>query len=200
MDVRKLSTEERMNWTVHQYHQFSVHWALKNHNESGTEELMLLNCCVGEDSWECLELKGDQTCPSILKESNPEYSLEGLMLKLKLQYSGHPMQNHLLGKDSDAGRDWGQEEKGVTEDEMGWHQRLNGQEFEQTPGDSEGQGSLAHCSPWGHKELDKTEWWTTVGSRLVGSQILVGQHQSRPALPYKWEQRAPERTHQCLPW
>ena len=51
-----------------------------------------------------------------------------------------------------------QEEKGMTEDEMvGWHHRLNGHEFEQFLGDSEGQGSLASCSPWGHKELDKTE-------------------------------------------
>ena len=67
----------------------------------------------------------------------------------------------LIGKDSDAGRDWGQEEKGTTEDEMvGWHHRLSGHGFEQTPGD--GQGSLACCSSWGHKESDMTEWlnWT----------------------------------------
>ena len=58
---------------------------------------------------------------SILKEISPEYSLEGLMLKLKLQYLGHP----------DAGRDWGQEEKGMTEDEIvGWHHRFDGHEFE----------------------------------------------------------------------
>ena len=57
----------------------------------------------------------------------------------------------------DAGRDWGQEEKGTTEDEMaGWCHQLNGHEFEQTPGDSEGQGSLACCSPVGHKESDTT--------------------------------------------
>ena len=63
----------------------------------------------------------------------------------------------LIGKDSDAGRDWGQEEKGTTEDEMvGWHHRLNGREFEQAPGDSEGQGSLACSSPWGCKESDTT--------------------------------------------
>ena len=65
--------------------------------------------------------------------------------------------NWLIGKDPDAGKDWGQEEKGVTEDEMvGWHHWLNGYEFEQTLGDSEGQGSLACCSPWGRKELDMT--------------------------------------------
>ena len=68
---------------------------------------------------------------SILKKTNPEYSLEGLMLKLKFQYFGHLM--WLIGKDLDAGKDWGQEEKWVMEDEMvGWHQWLNGHEFEQT--------------------------------------------------------------------
>ena len=67
---------------------------------------------------------------SILKEISSGCSLEGLMLKLKLQYFGHLMQSWLIGKDSDAGRDWGQEEKGTTEDEMvGWHHRLNGHGF-----------------------------------------------------------------------
>ena len=57
----------------------------------------------------------------------------------------------------DAGKDWGQEERRVTDNEMlGWHQWLGGHEFEQTPGDGEGQGSLACCSPWGHKESDMT--------------------------------------------
>ena len=77
---------------------------------------------------------------SILKEISPGCSLEGLMLKLKLQYFGHLMQRvdslekTLMlggGKDPDAGRDWGQEEKGTSEDEMaGWHHRLNIHEFE----------------------------------------------------------------------
>ena len=65
----------------------------------------------------------------------------------------------LIGKDPDAGKDWRQEEKGVTEDEMvGWHHWLNGHEFEQTLGDSEGWGSLVCCSPRSHKEWDTTEW------------------------------------------
>ena len=65
----------------------------------------------------------------------------------------------LTGKDPDAGKDWRQEEKGATEDEMvGWHHRLDGHGFEQTPGDSEGQRSLACCSPWRHKESDTIEW------------------------------------------
>ena len=64
----------------------------------------------------------------------------------------------LIGKDSDAGRDWGQEEKGMTEDEVaGWHHRLNGHEFEWTPGVGDGQGGLLCCNPWGRKELDMTE-------------------------------------------
>ena len=65
----------------------------------------------------------------------------------------------LIGKDSDAGKDWRQEEKGTTEDEMvGWHHRLDGHEFEQALGFVDGQGGLACCSAWGRKELDTTEW------------------------------------------
>ena len=68
------------------------------------------------------------------------------------------MKSRLIGKDSHAGKDRRQEEKGATEDEMvGWHHRLNGHEFEQAPGDGEGQGSLACCIPWGLKELDTIE-------------------------------------------
>ena len=64
----------------------------------------------------------------------------------------------LIGKDADAGKDGGHEEKGAAEDDMvGWHNWLNGYQFEQTPGDSEGQGSLACCSPWCHKELGMAE-------------------------------------------
>ena len=69
------------------------------------------------------------------------------------------VKSQLIRKDPDAGKDWGQEEKEMTEDEMvGWHHWLNGHELEQPPRDSEGQGSLVGCSPWGHKESDVTEW------------------------------------------
>ena len=69
--------------------------------------------------------------------------------------------NWLIGKDPDTGKDWRQEEKGMTENEMvGWHHRLDGHEFEQTPGDSEGQGSLACCSPWGCKSQTWLSDWT----------------------------------------
>ena len=98
----------------------------------------------------------------------------------------------LIGKDSDAGRDWGQEEKRITEDEMaGWHHhRLDGHEFEWTPG----QGGLACCSPWGCKELDTTEWlnwtnWTELLSpgylpnpeiKLGCSALLAGSLMTEP--------------------
>ena len=68
--------------------------------------------------------------------------------------------NGLLRKDPDAGKDWRQEEKGTTENEMvEWHHWFNGQEFKQPLGDGDGQGSLLYCSPWGCKESDVTEQW-----------------------------------------
>ena len=72
----------------------------------------------------------------------------------------------LIGKDSDAGRDWGQEEKGTTEDEMaGWHHWLDGRESEWTPGVGDGQGGLACCDSWGRKESDTTK-------RLIWCDLL----------------------------
>ena len=84
------------------------------------------------------------------KEISPEYWLEGLMLKLKLQYFGHLMwRADSLEKDPDAGKDRRQEVKGTTEDEtVGRHHRLDGHEFEQAPGVGDGQGSLVCCHPW----------------------------------------------------
>ena len=91
---------------------------------------------------------------SILQEISPEHSLEGLMLKLKLQYFGH-----LIGKDPDVGKDWRWEEKGTTEDEMvGWHHQFDGHEFEQALGVDAGQGSLACCSPWPKSWIRLSDW------------------------------------------
>ena len=96
---------------------------------------------------------------SILKEISPEYSFEGLKLKLKLQYFGHLMRRPDLLEDPEAGKDWRQEEKGTTENEIvGWHHWLSGHESEWNPGVGDEQGGLACCGPWGHKELDSTEW------------------------------------------
>ena len=80
---------------------------------------------------------------SILREINPEYSLEGLMPKWKLQYFGHDANRQLIGKIPDAGKDWGQMEKRAPEDEMaGWHNQCNEHELRQTLGDREGQEGL----------------------------------------------------------
>ena len=101
---------------------------------------------------------------SILKEISPGWSLEGLILKLKLQYFGQLMWSDscwLIGKDSDAGRDWGQEEKGTTEGEMdGWHHRLDGHEFEWTLGVGDGQGGLACCDNGVAKSWTWLNNWT----------------------------------------
>ena len=101
-------------------------WTIKN-AEHWRIDAFELWCCrrLLRDPW--TERRSNQ---SILKEINPEYSLEGLMLKLKLILWWPDRKNWLLGKDPDAGKDWRQE-KGMTEDEMvGWHHWLNGQEFE----------------------------------------------------------------------
>ena len=116
---------------------------------------MLLNCGI----WRKLlrvpwtERRFNQ---SIIKEINPEYSLEGLMLKLKLQYFGHPLQRNdslektlMLGKIEPGGDG---DDKGW--DVVGWHHQ---HEFEQAPGVGDEQGSLACCSPWGHRESETTE-------------------------------------------
>ena len=97
---------------------------------------------------------------SILRELNPEYSLESLMLKLKLQFFLSTDANSwLIGKVPDAGKDWRQKEKGMTDDEMvGWHHRCNGYELGQTSANDEGQGGLASCSSCLHKEADTTGW------------------------------------------
>ena len=85
----------------------------------------------------------------------------------------------LIGKDSGAGRDWGQEEKGMTEDEMaGWHHRLDGHEFEWTAGVSDGQGGLVCCNSWGGKESDTTEQlnWMTPGTELNDTWYWTSFH------------------------
>ena len=90
----------------------------------------------------------------ILKEIIPTYSLEGLIVEAEAPILWpHDAKSWLIRKDPDAGKDWGQEEKGTTEDEMvRWYHRLDGCELGQTEGDGEGQRSLVCCSPWGHKK------------------------------------------------
>ena len=126
------------------------------------EELMLLNCGVGEDSWESLGLQGDPPVHSGGDQSWVFIGRTDAEPETPVLWPPH-MKSWLIGKDSDAGRDWGQEEKGTTENEMaGWHHRLDGPKFEWTPGVGDGQGGLACCNSWGHKESDMTEQlnWT----------------------------------------
>ena len=95
---------------------------------------------------------------SILKEISPQiFGRNDAKAETPVLWLPH-MKSWLNGKDSDAGRDWGQEEKGTTEDEMaGWHHWLDGRESEWTPGVGDVQGGLESCDSWGHKESDTTE-------------------------------------------
>ena len=128
-------------------------WFIK---KLSTKELMLLSHGTGEDflrvSW-----TARRSNQSIIKEISPEYSLEGLMLKLKLQHFGHlvgtteSLENILMLQRTRAGGQEGNEK-------VGWHHQLSGHESEQALWDSVGQGSLECCSPWGRKKSDTIEW------------------------------------------
>ena len=122
------------------------------------KELMLLNCGLDKTLESPLDYKKIHTV-------NPKRNQSWIFIGRADDEAETPIvwppdeKNWLIGKDSDAGKDRRQEEKGMTEHEMaGWHHRLDGHEFEQAPGVGDRQGSLACCSPWGHKESDRTEW------------------------------------------
>ena len=109
---------------------------------------MLLSNWAGKDSWNPLDCK--------IKPGNPKENQPWIFIGSADNETEAPIlwppdvKSQLSGKDPDAGKGWGQKEKGATEDEMvGWHHWLNGHEFEQAPGDSGGKGSLAYCSLWG---------------------------------------------------
>ena len=138
---------------------------------------MLLNCGVGEDSWESLGLQRNQT------SFNPKGNQLWIFIRRTDAGAEAPIlwpphaKTSLFGKDPDAGKDWGQEEKGTAEDEIvGWHPRLNGHEFERAPGVGEGQGSLACCSSGVTKSWTWLSYRTTATVKLKqrGLRILVG--------------------------
>ena len=112
---------------------------------------MLLKCGIGEDSWESLGLQGDPTVNP--KGNQPWIFIKRIDIEAEAPILWPPdAKSWFFRKDPDAGKDWRQEKKGMTEDEMvGWHHWLNGHEFEQAPGLGDGQGSLACCSPWGRR-------------------------------------------------
>ena len=129
------------------------------------EELMLLNCGVGEDSSGSLGLQVDPTSPFWRRSTLDFFGRNDAKAETPVLWPPHA-KSWLIGKDSDAGRDWGQEEKGTTEDEMaGCHHWLNGHESEWTPGVGDGQGGLVCCNSWDRKESDTTE-------RLIWSEYL----------------------------
>ena len=115
---------------------------------------------------------------SVLKEISPEYSLEELILKLKFHTFATWCEELTHWKYPDAGKEWRQEEKETTEDEMvGWQHWLNGHEFEQAPGDCDGQRNLACCSPWDHKKSDKSEQLNKKwNSNLACQQLTLNPH------------------------
>ena len=120
---------------------------------------------------------------SILKEFSPGISLRNdAKAETPVLWPPH-VKSWLIGKDSDARRDWGQEEKGMTEDEMaGWHHWLDGCEFEWTLGVDDGQGGLAGCISWGHRESDTTEWlnWTeSLATRSKNHYLLSDSEEAR---------------------
>ena len=132
-----------------------------------TKELLLLNCGVGEDPWGPLDCKEIQPVHSEGDQPWDFFGRNDAKAETPVLWPPHA-KNWLIGKDPDAGRDWGQEEKGTTEDEMaGCHHWLDGRESEWTPGVGDGQGGLACRDSWGRKELDTTERlnWTEVSKR-----------------------------------
>ena len=129
---------------------------------------MLLNCVVGEDSWE-FHPKGDQSWVFI---GRTDVEAETPVLWPP------DVKNWLIWKDPDDGKDWGQEEKGTTEDEMvEWHHWLDGHGFGWTLGVGDGQGGLVCCGSWGHKESDMTE-------QLNWTQILLPELRRYHLCPY----------------
>jgi len=121
------------------------------------EELMILNCVLEKILESPLDYKEIQPVHSKGDQPWDFFGRTDAKAETPVLWPPHS-KSWLIGKDSDAGRDWGQEEKGMTEDEMaGWHHRLDGRESEWTLGVGDGQGGLACCNSWGCKELDTTE-------------------------------------------
>ena len=138
---------------------------------------MLLNCALEktlESLLDCKEIK-----PVHPKGNQPWIFIGRTDAEAEAPILWTPdVKSWLIGKDPDAGKDGGQEEKGTTEDEMvGWHHRLDGREFEQALGVGDGQGGLACSSSWGHKESDRLiNWAKTLGDQSFHPMLLLFIH------------------------
>ena len=146
---------------------------------------MLLNCGVGEDSWESLGLQGDPTSP------HPKGNQSWIFIGRTDAEAEAPIlwppdaKGWRIWKDPDAGKDWRQKEKGMTEDEMlGWHHWLNGHEFEQVPGVGDGQGSLVCFSPWGSQVFSYDFLISLI--LVVILLLLFPLFKSLPSFSYLW--------------
>ena len=147
---------------------------------------MLLNCGVGKDSWGSLDCKEVQPV-------HPKGNQSWIFIGRTDAEAGTPIlwppdaKSWLTGKDPDAGRDWGQEEKGTTEDEMvGWHHCLNGYEFGWTPGVGDGQGGLACCGSWGRRV--RHDWAPALNiHRLVRMITWAGLYEAHRIVSVIWK-------------
>ena len=133
---------------------------------------MLLNCGVGENSWESLGLQGDPTSPSKGDQSWVFIGRTNVEAETLILWSPD-VKSWLIWKDPNTGKDWRQKEKRMTEDEMiGWHHWLNGHEFGYSAGVFDGQGGLACCSLWGHRVGH--DWATELNwTELMGTGPLL---------------------------
>ena len=146
--------------------------------ESLVPKNSVVKCGVGEDSWESLDSKEIQLVHSKGDQPWDFFGRNDAEAEAPVLWPPHA-KSWLIGKDSDARRDWGQEEEGMTEDEMaGWHHWLNGREFEWTPGVDDGQGGLACCNSWGRKESDMTEQlnWTEASLAMPQNKSMPHSH------------------------
>ena len=138
-----------------------------------TEKLMLLNCGVGETLESPLDCKEIQPVHPKGNQSWIFFGRTGAEAETPIFWPSD-VKSWLIRKDPDTRKDWGQQEKGTTQDEMvGWQHWLNGHEFEQGLGVGDGQGSLACYSPWGHKESDTTEWLNWVDANKPSKLTFI---------------------------
>ena len=147
-------------------------WEL-DHKESWAPKKWCYCTSVGEDSWESLGLQGESTSQSSRKSVLNIHRRTDAKAETPILWPPD-VKNWLIGKYTDAGQDWRQEEKRMPEDEMiGWHHRLDGHEFEHAPGVGDGQGSLVCCRSWGCRV--RHNWATQVNCYLLGKNSISRQ-------------------------